>query len=157
MKKLFLTLVAASIVFAASAQINKGAILVSGSSNFGYNNISPDNSSGYNVINLDLKAGYFIINNLALGLNIDYTKIEDSSLTSIGAFGRYYIAGKFFAGAGFNSVDNGSDSSTEIPLEVGFAGFVSDAIAIEPALSYTMGDGYERFGLNIGLSLYFNR
>jgi len=158
MKKLFVVIVLALSVSAVSAQIGKGTFLVGASSNIGYNNLSPDDASGYTILNVNLKGGYFLINNLALGLNVGYTKIDDYSETSIGAFGRYYIAGKFFAGAGFTSIkpDDG-DSVTEIPIELGFAGFVTENIAIEPAVSYSKGDGYERFGLNLGLTLYFNR
>lgn len=159
MKKNILTAIfSCSIIVASFAQIESGTILVGASSNIGYNNLSPDNSSGYTVLNIDLKAGYFVINNLTAGLNIGYSKIDDSALTSLGVFARYYVAGKFFAGAGFTSIkpDEG-DSTTEIPIELGFAGFVSNNIAIEPSLSYAMGDGYERFGFNVGFSLYFNR
>jgi len=146
------------MIVSSFAQIERGTILVGASSNIGYNNLSPDNSSGYTILNVDLKAGYFVISNLTAGLNLGYSKIDDASITSIGAFARYYIAGKFFAGAGFTSITpDGGDSTTEIPIELGFAAFVSGNIAIEPSVSYAMGDGYERFGLNIGFSLYFNR
>lgn len=145
-------------VCVASAQIGKGTFLIGASSNIGYNNLSPDNSSGYTILNIDLKGGYFLINNLVLGLDVGHTKIDEFSEISIGAFGRYYIAGKFFAGAGFTSIKTDeSDSVTEIPIEVGFAGFVAGNIAIEPSVSYAMGDGYERFGLNIGFTLYLGR
>ena len=159
MRKLLVTTVFACIIMTStSAQIEKGTILIGASSNFGYNNLSPDNSSGYTILNVDLKAGYFVINNLTAGLNIGYSRIDDEFVTSIGAFTRYYIAGKFFLGAGYTSIKpSGSDASTEIPIELGFAAFVSENIALEPSVSYAMGDGYERFGLNIGFSLYFNR
>lgn len=157
-KLLFITVFACTITTTSFAQIERGTILAGASSNFGYNNISPDNSSGYNILNVDLKAGYFVINNLTAGLNVGYSKIDDSSVTSVGIFTRYYVAGKFFAGVGYTSIKpDGGDSATEIPIELGFAAFVSDNIAIEPSVGYSMGDGYERFGFNIGFSLYFNR
>ena len=142
----------------AMAQIEKGAIFIGASSNFGYNNLSPDSSSGFTVMNLDLKGGYFIINNLAVGLNVGYVKIDEYSEMSFGGFARYYIAGKFFAGAGFTSISpEEGDSTTEIPVEIGYAAFITDNIAIEPGLSYVIGDGYEKFGPNVGFSLYLNR
>lgn len=49
MKKLLLTLFASVIVFATSAQISKGAILVGGSSNLGFTSYNEDAGeySGY--------------------------------------------------------------------------------------------------------------
>src|SRR5687768_8293106 len=117
MKKLLLMIVLTCSVCAASAQIGKGTFLIGASSNIGYNNLSPDNSSGYTILNIDLKGGYFLINNLVLGVDVGHTKIDDFSEVSLGAFGRYYIAGKFFAGAGFTSIKTDeTDSTTEIPI-----------------------------------------
>ena len=158
MKKILLTALVAFTMISASAQISKGTFMIGASSNVGYNNLSPDNSSGYTILNINAKGGYFLINNLALGLNIGYLKNEDFTETSIGAFGRYYLFGKFFAGAGFTSIKpNEGDAGTEIPIEIGFAGFVASNFALEPSLNYSMGDGYERFGLNIGFTLYPGR
>jgi hypothetical protein len=158
MKKIIPLLLAAFTACDVSAQIDKGTFLIGASSSLGYNNLSPDNSSGYNILNVDLKGGYFLINNLALGVDFRLLKVDDISETSIGAFGRYYVAGKFFVGAGFSSIiPEEGDSSTEIPLEVGFAAFVANNFAIEPSVSYATGDGYERFGLNIGITLYPGR
>lgn len=157
-KLLIITVFVCTTITTSFAQIEKGTFLVGASSNVGYNNLSPDNSSGYTILNINLKAGYFVINNLTAGLNAGYSKIDDASVTSVGVFARYYVAGKFFAGAGYTSIKpDGGDSATEIPIELGFAAFVSDNIAIEPSVGYSMGDGYERFGFNIGFSLYFNR
>jgi hypothetical protein len=158
MKKLTLMMFATFSVVAAIAQIEKGTFLISGSSNFGYNNLSPDNSSGYTLMNLNLKGGYFPINNLSVGVTAGLLKNDDYSETTLGAFARYYFFGKLFAGAGFSSLtpDEG-DATTEIPVEIGYAVFVANNFAVEPSLGYTMGDGYEKFGLNIGLTLYPGR
>ena len=164
MKKGLLTLFAAVTFFAASAQINQGAILVNGASNLAFGQYKPKDGDGISVINLDAKAGYFIIENLALGVNLGYSKFDEASSTSIGAFGRYYINGKILVGAGFNTnkVDNGDSdySYTSIPLEVGYAAFITDDIAIEPAIVYEMESGDQEgsaFGLNVGITFYLNK
>lgn len=158
MKKLLFTVLTAFSLTTAVAQIERNTFLIGGSSNFGYNNLSPDNSSGYTLMSLDLKGGYFVINNFAVGIRASLLKNDDYSETTAGVFARYYFFGKLFAGAGFSSLtpDEG-DATTEIPVEIGYAIFVAQNFAIEPSLGYTMGDGYEKFGLNIGLTLYPGR
>jgi len=102
------------------------------------------------------------MDNLVVGPSLGYSSFKfgdsDGSVTAFGLFGRYYIQGKIFAGAGFLSVKpDGGSSSTAIPLEVGYAAFITDNIAIEPALNYIIGDGYSTFGLGVGFNLYLNR
>jgi hypothetical protein len=117
------------------------------------------------ILTLDLKAGYFVIDNLALGLSFGYEKysLDDSeeSLTSFGLFGRYYVNGKIFVGAGYSSSKfEDSDAANSLPFEVGYAAFITDNIAFEPSISYAIGVGDNEsntFGLNLGFALYFNR
>lgn len=172
MKKLLLTLFASVIVFATSAQISKGAILVGGSSNLGFTSYNED-AGDYSQFNIDVKGGYFIMDNLAVGLNLGYSSADfgDSGKktnTGFGVFGRYYFNGKIFGGVGFNSVkvkfesDSLDSESTVsvIPIEIGYAAFLNDAIAIEPALNYSIygsdGDGAS-FGVNVGITVFLNR
>jgi hypothetical protein len=163
MKKTIVTLVV--MLFAAAgafAQIEKGTILVGASSNLSFISEKPKDGDGVSTIDLNVKGGYFIIDNLALGLNIGYNKFSeaDDATTIFGLFGRYYINGKIFVGAGFNSAKQGDLSITQIPLELGYAAFITDNIAIEPAINYSMISGdYEgsQFGLNVGFTLYLNR
>jgi outer membrane protein len=169
MKKTIVTLVV--MLFAAAgafAQVEKGTILVGASSNAGFTSFKQkDADESTSQFNINAKVGYFVIDNLALGLNLGYTSVKDlGSSTAIGAFGRYYVNGKIIIGAGFNSnkeKDDVSDtdfSYTTIPLEVGYAAFITDNIAIEPALGYTLYSGDlegSAFGLNVGFTLYLNR
>ena len=159
MKKIYITLIVLCSSCAISfAQIEKGIWLVGASSNLGISSQSIPNSPGYTIATVNVKAGYFLINNLVLGINARFSKIDDSSTLSLGAFGRYYIAGKFFLGGGISSIKpNTGDSVIEIPLEVGYAAFVTSNIAIEPSINFSKGDGYDLFGANIGFSIYFGR
>jgi hypothetical protein len=150
----------------AIAQINKGTFLLGASSNLGFSSTSTDISDdNVNVFLLDLSGGYFVIDNLALGLSFGYSRYSygdfDGSSTSFGLFGRYYVNGKVFFGLGFaSSKVEESDAVNSVPLEVGYAAFVTDNIAIEPSLSYSIGVGDNEsntFGLQVGFTLYFNR
>lgn len=166
MKKVVLSVFAVLVVFAASAQIEQGTWLVGASSNAGFTSYNED-AGDYSEFSLDVKGGYFVIDNLAVGLNLGYAKVDEASATKIGIFGRYYVNGKIFLGAGYNSntLDSGVDGAdkvtvSEIPLEVGYAVFLNNAIAVEPALGYSIygGDGEgSAFGLKIGFSLYLGR
>lgn len=172
MKKIFLTAFAALTVFAASAQIEQGTILVGASSNAGFTSFNED-AGDYSQFNLDVKGGYFIMDNLAIGLNLGFSSVDfgDSGKetdTGFGLFGRYYFNGKIFGGVGFNSVkvkfesDSFDSESTVsvIPIEVGYAAFLNDAVAIEPALNYSIYGGDSEgasFGLSIGLTVYLGR
>lgn len=156
-----LTLSFAFATFFASAQINQGTILVGASSSSGVQSIKSGNYSETLFI-LNTKIGYFISENLALGANIGITKFGGLDQTTFGAFGRYYISGKYFLGAGYSSTkSNGSNSVGLLNFEGGYAAFLTNNIAIEPALTYQLGTGdasqNSTIGLAIGFSLYFNR
>ena len=161
MKKLFLTMFAACLVFAASAQIPKGTIMVGGSSNLNFtsNNADAGDDSDFT---LGAKGGYFFSDNLVGGLNLYYNKYSEATdgTFGIGPFVRYYVNGKIFLGAGFNSYSSGDFSSSEIPLEVGYAFFLNDVVALEPELKYSIYGGDAdgaAFGLNVGISVYLGR
>jgi hypothetical protein len=159
MKKMYLVIVAFCCISAASfAQIERGIWLVGASSNLGISSQSIPHSPGYTILTVNLRGGYFVVNNLVVGLNTRFTKLDDSSTLALGVFGRYYIGGKFFLGGGITSIKPNSGNSTiEIPLEVGYAAFVTNNIAIEPSVNFSKGDGYDLFGANIGFSIYFGR
>lgn len=161
MKKTLLTLFAAITVFAASAQIGQGTILLGGSSSLDFTSFNED-AGDYSQFDVGVKGGYFIIDNLALGLNLSLSKNSelDDALLGVGPFARYYFNGKIFGGAGINIVKFGEFSATEIPLEVGYAIFLNDAVAIEPKVNYSVFGGDASggaFGLNVGISVYLGR
>ena len=62
MKKVLLTVFAALVVFAASAQIEKGSWIVGGSSNLNFTSNDED-AGDYSEFNIDVKGGYFVIDN----------------------------------------------------------------------------------------------
>jgi hypothetical protein len=158
MKKLLIILFVIFIAGSASAQINKGTVLVGASSNLSFNSVKPDGGDSYSIFDLGLKGGYFVADNVTVGLNLGYQKLDDFTFSTFGLFGRYYYQGKFFGGAGFNVIKyENQDSQTSIPFEVGYAAFLNKNIAIEPSLNLSISDSNNIFGLRVGFSLYLNR
>ncbi|MFK7951548.1 MAG: hypothetical protein AB8B73_01780 [Ekhidna sp.] len=173
MKKLILSTTLVAIFGFANAQTEQGAILVGASSNLGFTSTSvdgvDDNASNFN---LDARGGYFVIDNLAVGLGLGFNnqKQGDNKIgtTSFGLFGRYYVNGTFFLGAGFDTTKttletaagSGDVSGSFINFEAGYPVWLGDNAAIEPSLNYSIGggdanDGTNVFGLAVGFSLYF--
>src|SRR5690606_4339042 len=123
------------VVVQAEAQISGGTVFLAGSSNL--TGIQQDEDSGNDVqLNLSVKGGYFFIDNLAVGLNLSVNKPYGTDLKTIGIgpFARYYFGGKVFLGAGYTHYSVDEASFSEIPLEVGYAIFLADIVAIEPSL-----------------------
>lgn len=167
MKKGIFTICFVTMLAGASfAQIEQGTVVVGPSTNLGFTSMSFDGvDDNLTTFNVNLGAGYFVIENLAFGLNFGYAKVsfgdDSESATSFGLFGRYYINGKIFLGAGYASTKSeDSDAVNSLPLEVGYAAFITDNIAVEPSFSYELGLGDNEsnaFGLNVGFMLYLNR
>ena len=162
MKQLLSTFLVALSIHAVSAQINQGTLFVGAASSAGAQSIKVGNSS-QTLISLNAKIGYFVAENLVLGPNFTYVEFGSINQTTIGAFGRYYITGKYFLGVGYLSQFSGGSSSNigYVPIEAGYAAFLTRNIAIEPAVTYTLGTGNasssSSVGFSVGFSLYFNR
>lgn len=167
MKKLIFTIsIVAAFAVTSFAQIEQGTVIVGPSTNLGFTSQSFDGADdNLTSFNINLGAGYFVIENLAFGLNFGYSSLsfgdEDVSTTTFGLFGRYYVNGKIFLGAGYaSSKVEDSDAVNSLPLEAGYAAFITDNIAVEPSLGYELGLGdneSSKFGLNVGFMLYLNR
>lgn len=157
MKKLFI-IAFVLISGIASAQINQGTVLVGASSNLNFSSIKFDGNDRFSVFDLDAKVGYFVIDNLAVGFDLGYQKIDDFSSSNFGIFGRYYYQGKIFGGVGLSiSKFEDQGNQTTIPFEVGYAAFITENIAIEPSFHLSVGDNTNTYGLRVGFSLYLNR
>lgn len=160
MKKVLITLIALTMVIATSAQVEKGAVLVGGTTAFSYTNVNPSgDGSSTDVTVVGVKAGYFFAQNFALGVNFGHTSISNTSLTTIGGFGRYYPGGGFFLGAGYGSTSTslGNANYGAFSAEAGYAAFVSRVVAFEPAVIFTSGENYTTIGFGVGINVYLNR
>jgi|688.fasta_scaffold964359_2 hypothetical protein len=161
MKRLFLIVFTCGLLSSADAQIYPGTILVGGSSS-GTIQSTKLGSSSQTLFNVNTRLGYFIAENLAIGFNFNYINFGSIDQTSIGAFGRYYVSGKYFLGANFlGSKSVNSTTSGSVNFEGGYAAFLTDNIAIEPAIVYSTGVGdssnSSSIGFAVGFSLYLNR
>ena len=172
LKKLILTVIVGSVTALCSAQIPKGTILAGASSNLGFSNYKPDGGVSTTNFNLNAKGGYFIIDNLAVGVNFGIERQDQTNSTlsagNFGVFGRYYIMGKIFAGAGIGVVNTRSDvgtvtnktNYTQINLHGVYALFLNPNIAVEPALNININAGVSQgvgVGLAVGFTLFLNR
>jgi len=146
--------------FGAFAQdpIEKGAWLFSGGSNLGYNSSSATGGGTSSNFNIALQGGYFFIDNLAGGVLFEMNSPSGGTTsTGIGLFGRYYFNGQIFVGAGFLSRSGGGASQTLIPLQAGYAFFLTKNVAVEPSLNFTTYDGGSDFGVRMAFAVYLGR
>jgi hypothetical protein len=174
MKKFtLLAIVISAITFSASAQIQKGNVLVGG--NFANINLGLDEPKIFSV-DITPKAAWFIQDNIALGayVNLGIQTAHNSSTTTnygVGALGRYYTGsdvevlrhGRIFAeataGLGGVNVSNNGGSTNGLNLSVGpgFAYFITPNIGLETLLKYNnlVGFGSQTSQSNLNLSFGF--
>jgi hypothetical protein len=175
MKRILFILAVSLFTVSAMAQTEKGKIRLGGDLDLSFLNVKPDidGAKATNTFNLGVNGGYFVIDNLSVnaGLAFGYEKAggDDDAATAFGfSLGaRYYLQSKIFFGGDFDIIsskygDEDSFTGTGFTPSIGYAWFVKDNIAIEPALGYRLGlsnkdDGtkFNGFGLNIGLSVHF--
>lgn len=143
-----------------------------------------DADANISQFGLAFSGGYAVMDGLIINgqLGYQHLKLEDIkvSLFSIGAGARYYFPSNFFGGVGL-LYNNGkikvanSESSAELlgiefidlRAEAGYAWFITPSVALEPSVSYGMklagGEidelgaeiDYNRFGFNLGFSVFF--
>lgn len=166
MKK-FLLAACAVLVFAvaANAQIPQGTIFAGVSSNLSYSSTSFDGfDDNQNQFTLNLNGGYFVSENILVGAQFGYSSLNfgesDFSSTQYGLFGRYYVNGEIFLGLGYQATKpEDIDALGSIPIEAGYAAFVTDDITVEPSISYSLGVGDNEantLAFNIGFGIYIN-
>lgn len=167
---LVLSIVALFASNLAVAQFEQGTTYLSAGSNLGFSSSKTDGfGDALNSFNIATKVGGFVSDNFLLGGLLDYERLSQGStslsVTTFGFFGRYYGNSGFFLGAGYSSskVNNDGNSSSaagSIPLEIGYAAFIRDALTIEPSLSYALGTGDNQtntLGLNLSFGLYLRK
>lgn len=147
------------MTFNSNAQIESGTILAGGGLTFNhYINKQTDQSSTSFVISPQF--GFAIAEDFVLGAWFSFQTVSDFNSWSVAPFVRYYMS-NFFVQAGYGYNQSGEVGRSVIDAELGYAIFLNDNIALEPALYYNQ---YFNNGLNgadlgakIGFQLYFNR
>lgn len=168
MKKLLLVFAVCLFTVSSYAQTQKGKFMLGGSSNLSFLNIKFDgNDDSLNQFQGSVGIGYFVIDNFAINAGLGYTyqkygdnDSSDSFAFSVGA--RYYTPINIFVDADFDIQTTNSTTGTGVTLGAGYAIFLNDKVALEPAVGYRIGlsskdDGtkYNAFGVNLGFSFYF--
>jgi hypothetical protein len=159
--------------FSASAQIQKGNVLVGG--NFGDVNLGLNDPKIFSI-DITPKAAWFIQDNVALGgyVNLGLETAKGSNTTTnygIGALGRYYTGsdvevlrhGRFFGegtvGIGGVNVSGGGGNTNGLNLSFGpgFAYFITPNIGLETLFKYNglVGFGSQTTQSNLGLTFGF--
>lgn len=182
MKKLFCIGLFSLFSFSASAQLQKGNIMIGGelaAANFGLNE-----GSGYSF-QITPQAAFFVQDNFAVGpyINLGFSGVNSVNTFKygVGLMSRYYLSpgeqgvdsllkhGRFFlegnAGIGGTTVSNGGPSANGLDLGVGpgYTYFISDNIGLDASvkLNGNLGFGNRgttssvdfRLGLNIFLPM----
>jgi hypothetical protein len=149
--------------FFGKGQINQGAFLVGGSTYFNYN--IPKGGSGNSMFNISPNAGVFIVENMAIGAALDLSLANGSSNLSIAPFMRAYYKNQFYGqlqvgyGRYSSNFGGGSPSSYtgfRTAFDLGYTIFLTDQIAIDPALYYNFYMNSGKYGgSNLGMKLGF--
>jgi hypothetical protein len=153
------------ISFFGKSQINQGAFLVGGSTYFNYN--IPNGGGANSVFNISPNAGVFIVDNMAIGASFSYNLVKGGSSLSIAPFMRAYYNKNFY---GQLQVGYGRTVASSVLLSSGLTGeldmgytiFLTDQIAIDPALYYNFymnGSKYggSNLGFKLGFQIFLNR
>ena len=158
MKKLMTLFFLLALTLGAKAQFEEGKKYV-GASLTGLG-LSYSSSTSFSL-GLSAEAGYFIKDNwqLRAALDYDHQKHVDNIGIDLGA--RYYFQQNgIFLGAGL-AYDHFTKSinSVSIPLEVGYAFFLTRHVTVQPSVYYKMSlnkfSDCSRVGLRIGFGYYF--
>jgi hypothetical protein len=175
MKKITLLAVSAFVFFgfSASAQIQKGNVLMGG--DIGNLTLGLNSPSTF-TMDITPKAAWFIEDNIALGayarFGISTEKNTGSDVRyGVGALGRYYTGsdvevlkhGRFFAegnaGVGGQNLrgPGGSTNGLELGVGPGFAYFITPSIGLETLLKYNgiVGFGSSAYQHNLTLNFGF--
>lgn len=148
-----------------SAQtVNQGAWMIGGSASLDITKYKEADESTTSIL-FNPTLGYFIADDLAIGLGITVydAGIEDvDAFFGLGPFVRYYVTDPIFIQVGAN-LELNDGGGTSFGAAVGYSWFLSNSVAIEPALYFNSysNDGdfadYSAFGLSIGIQAFAGR
>ena len=170
MKKKVIALVG-MVVLSSSAlfgQIEQGTFMVGGNAYFNYS--FPSGVKATSDLNISPNAGVFIVDNMAIGATMMFNSFKGGSSFSVAPFMRAYYKENFYGqlqvGFGRSSFEVAGTKTTtsglNTELDMGYTIFLTDNIALDPALYYnfyTDGSKYggSNLGMKIGFQLFLNR
>ncbi len=175
MKKIFLILFLAAVLFLPVCAIEKGSISLSGDISYIYSKADTD-VPAYNVFSISPGFSYFLIDNLALDVAPGYftawgEERTSTSGLSIGLGARYFYK-MFYAGFHYHYSKSGSQgkktSIQDISYSLGHLSAIAKHVFLDIGATYTRGLGqrknylgdYENtswsLGAKMGITVLFN-
>ena len=158
----------ATIIFLSSfssfGQIDAGTIIAGGSANFNqrsYSDTQPSSTS----LRIQPQLGIAFLDNFVGGAWFSVQRFNNFTDWSVSPFLRYYVK-NFYLQAGYgysySKISNITSERSVVNIEIGYAAFLNDYIALEPAIYYngvfrSKEYSYTNFGIKIGFQIYFNR
>jgi hypothetical protein len=145
------------------AQVDAGTMIAGGGMSFNHRIQNNFNSTTFN---LTPQWGITLFDNFLVGAWFNMGLGQNITSWSVSPFVRYYYYKNLFfqGGYGYSYMKSGDfdSSGSIIDLELGYAAFLTDNVALEPALYYNgtfSGGGYSAtdLGFKIGFQVYFNR
>lgn len=139
-----------------NAQIDRHTFMVGGNAYF-QNSKSVNASESYNQFRFSPRVGYFMVDNFAIGVGLEFSAFNGSSVTNLTPFLRYYVKNFFLQGAyKYNT------NYSAVQFDLGYAMFLNENVAIEPSFYFAENfdsDGLlgRNLGIQIGFQIYLNR
>ena len=157
MKRLLFATTLSLFAFFGTAQIEGGTIMAGGSLRFNHYTAANNGGSSTSFV-INPQIGIAFADNFVAGSWLEFTSFSNLSSWRVGPFVRYYMKNFFFQ-VGYGYTRTGDVGVSLLDLELGYAMFFNDNVALEPAVYYNQyfnGGGYD-LGAKIGFQIYFNR
>ena len=163
MKRILLSIFVCILTIQIScAQVASGTIVTGGFANFS-NRIQ--NGSSSTTLAIQPQFGIALADEFVLGAFFNMNSIKDVSIWTISPFLRYYFNNfftQFGYGYRYSSIYGATSSASIVDVQVGYAAFLNNYIALEPAIYYNgvfsnKSYSYSDIGFKIGFQIYFNR
>lgn len=161
MKKIIITGLLALVTFGVDAQIPKNTILAGGGVVFNQYRNKDLNIKTTNF-SLQQQLAFAFADNVVMGarLGVGTSSSTNNFSFSFAPFARYYMS-NFFIHGGFGYIYNGNDGSAMFDGELGYALFLNNSVAIEPALYYNQmfanNSLSSDMGAKLSIQIYFNK
>lgn len=146
----------------SNAQIEGGTILAGGSAYLNHTR-SYETSAKSTQLIISPQVGFAFADNFVGGAYFSFSSFSNFSSWSVAPFLRYYAKNAFVQlGYGYSQSGSGNQisSSSILSLDLGYAIFFNDNVALEPALFYNQylkGFSSAQMGIKLGFQIYFNR
>ena len=141
------------------AQIDGGTMMVGGSAYFNqYRNTELDTK--FNSLSISPQFGLAFADNFIAGAWFSFSNFSDISSWSIAPFARYYYKNAFVQ-LQYGYSRTGDVGQSIFGTDIGYAIFLNDNVALEPAVYYAQyfnnGLAGADLGIKLGFQIYLNR